>query len=67
VHKRLLGWAVGEKADRSKVSAMPAGIFIALAPNTPQFGPVDGETVIQLNHIVPREIAHIDLKGGHTP
>jgi hypothetical protein len=46
---------------------MPAGIFIALAPNTPQFGPVDGETVVQLNHIVPREIAHIDLKGGSTP
>jgi quercetin dioxygenase-like cupin family protein len=41
---------MGESEDPSKVRAMPAGIFIALAPGTPHFVAVDEETVVQLNN-----------------
>jgi hypothetical protein len=39
---------MGENADPSKASAMPAGSFIALAPGTLHFVSVDEETVVQL-------------------
>jgi quercetin dioxygenase-like cupin family protein len=53
---------MGESEDPSKVRAMPAGIFIALAPGTPHFVAVDEETVVQLNNIGPWEITYIDPK-----
>jgi quercetin dioxygenase-like cupin family protein len=43
---------MGEKADPSKATAMPAGSFIALAPGTPHFVAVDEETVVQLNNLL---------------
>jgi quercetin dioxygenase-like cupin family protein len=53
---------MGERDDRSKAKAMPAGSFIALAPGTPHFVAVDEETVVQLNNIGPWVITYIDPK-----
>src|SRR5215510_13219026 len=56
------GIGMGEKADPSKTRAMPAGSFIALAPDTPHFVSVDEETVVQLNNIGPWVLTYIDPK-----
>src|SRR5262245_20464920 len=53
---------MGEKAEPSKVKAMPAGSFIALPPGSPHFVSVDEETVVQLNNIGPWEITYSDPK-----
>jgi hypothetical protein len=53
---------MGETTDPSKARAMPAGSFIALAPDTPHFVSVDEETVVQLNNIGPWVITYIDPK-----
>ena len=53
---------MGERADPNKARAMPAGSFIALAPDTPHFVAVDEETVVQLNNIGPWVITYIDPK-----
>jgi hypothetical protein len=58
---------MGENADPSKASAMPAGSFIALAPGTLHFVSVDEETVVQLNNIDPWVITYIDPKDDPRP
>ena len=56
------GIGMGEKADPSKVRAMPTGSFIALPPGSPHFVSVDEETVVQLNNIGPWVLTYIDPK-----
>ena len=53
---------MGDKADPSKATAMPAGSFIALPPGAPHFVSVDEETVVQLNNVGPWVLTYIDPK-----
>src|SRR5262245_34906460 len=53
---------LGETADRSKVSVLPAGSFSALPPGTAHFAFFDEDTVLQINTIGPWGLNYINPK-----
>jgi hypothetical protein len=50
----------GEKADKSKSQALPAGSFFALAPGMAHFAYADEDTVIQLNSTGPWGLTYVN-------
>lgn len=53
---------MGEKADRSKAKALPAGSFFAFEPGMAHFAFTEEETVIQLNSTGPWTLKYVDPK-----
>jgi quercetin dioxygenase-like cupin family protein len=53
---------MGEKADKSKAQALPAGSFFALSPGMAHFASADEETVIQLNSTGPWSLTYVNPK-----
>jgi hypothetical protein len=53
---------MGEKADKSKSRALPAGSFLALSPGMAHFAYTDEDTVIQLNSTGPWSLTYVDPK-----
>jgi quercetin dioxygenase-like cupin family protein len=53
---------MGEKADKSKSRALPAGSFFALSPGMAHFAYTDEDTVIQLNSTGPWSLTYVDPK-----
>jgi quercetin dioxygenase-like cupin family protein len=51
---------MGEKADKGKSRALPAGSFFALSPGMPHFAFADEETVIQLNSTGPWSLTYVN-------
>jgi len=51
---------MGEKADKSKAQALPAGSFFALPPGMAHFAFADGDTVIQLNSTGPWGLTYVN-------
>ena len=51
---------MGEKADKSKGQALPAGSFFALQPGMAHFAFADEETVIQLNSTGPWGLTYVN-------
>jgi quercetin dioxygenase-like cupin family protein len=51
---------MGEKADKSKGQALPAGSFFALQPGLAHFAFADDETVIQLNSTGPWSLTYVN-------
>ena len=51
---------VGEKADKSKGQALPAGSFFALSPGLAHFAFADEDTVIQLNSTGPWGLTYVN-------
>src|SRR5262245_15348942 len=51
---------MGEKADKSKAQALPAGSFFALSSGMAHFGFVDEHTVIQLNSTGPWSLSYVN-------
>jgi quercetin dioxygenase-like cupin family protein len=51
---------MGEKADKSKGQALPAGSFFALSPGLAHFAFADEDTVIQLNSTGPWGLTYIN-------
>jgi hypothetical protein len=57
---------MGEKADKSKSRALPAGSFFALSPGMAHFAYTDEDTVIQLNSTGPWSLTYVDPKDDAT-
>jgi quercetin dioxygenase-like cupin family protein len=51
---------MGEKADKSKGQALPAGSFLALPPGMAHFAFADEDTVIQLNSTGPWGLTYVN-------
>jgi quercetin dioxygenase-like cupin family protein len=51
---------MGEKADKSKGQALPAGSFFALPPGMAHFAFADEDTVIQLNSTGPWSLTYVN-------
>lgn len=51
---------MGEKADRNKAQALPAGSFFALSPDMAHFASADEDTVIQLNSTGPWSLTYVN-------
>jgi quercetin dioxygenase-like cupin family protein len=51
---------MGEKADKSKAQALPAGSFLALPPGMVHFASADEDTVIQLNSTGPWSLTYVN-------
>jgi quercetin dioxygenase-like cupin family protein len=51
---------MGEKADKTKAQALPAGSFFALAPGMAHFASADEDTVIQLNSTGPWSLTYVN-------
>jgi quercetin dioxygenase-like cupin family protein len=51
---------MGEKVDKGKSQALPAGSFFALSPGMPHFAFADEETVIQLNSSGPWGLTYVN-------
>jgi quercetin dioxygenase-like cupin family protein len=51
---------MGEKADKTKGQALPAGSFFALAPGMAHFAFADEDTVIQLNSTGPWGLSYVN-------
>lgn len=51
---------MGEKADKSKTYALPAGSFFAFSPGMTHFAFVDEDTVIQLNSTGPWGLTYVN-------
>jgi len=51
---------MGEKADKSKTHALPAGSFFAFLPGMAHFAFVDEDTVIQLNSTGPWGLTYVN-------
>lgn len=51
---------MGEKADKSKGRALPAGSFFALSPGMAHFAYADEDTVIQLNSTGPWSLTYVN-------
>lgn len=51
---------MGEKADKSKGQALPAGSFFALSPGMAHFAFADSDTVIQLNSMGPWSLTYVN-------
>jgi quercetin dioxygenase-like cupin family protein len=52
--------AMGDKADASKGTALPAGSFFALSPGMSHFAYADEDTVIQLNSTGPWSLTYVN-------
>jgi quercetin dioxygenase-like cupin family protein len=46
---------IGQKFDKTKGTAMPAGSFVSIQPGVPHYGWGSEETVLQIHGIGPRE------------
>ncbi len=53
---------MGEKADESRVQALPAGSFFALSPGMAHYAFFEGETVTQITTNGPWGISYINPK-----
>lgn len=53
---------MGETADRSKGTALPAGSFFAMSPGMAHFAFADEDTVIQLNSTGPWTLTYVNPK-----
>jgi quercetin dioxygenase-like cupin family protein len=53
---------MGDSADQSKAKAMPAGSFVALAPEMVHYASTDEDTVIQLNSTGPWSLNYVNPK-----
>ena len=51
---------MGEAADESAATALPAGSFFALPPGTPHFAYIDEETVVQISTNGPWGLTYIN-------
>ena len=51
---------MGEKADKSRAQALPAGSFLALSPGMAHFASADEDTVIQLNSTGPWSLTYVN-------
>jgi quercetin dioxygenase-like cupin family protein len=51
---------MGEKADKTKAQALPAGSFFALAPGMAHFASAEEDTVIQLNSTGPWSLTYVN-------
>jgi len=51
---------MGEKADKGKTRALPAGSFFAFSPGMAHFGFVEEDTVIQLNSTGPWGLSYVN-------
>jgi quercetin dioxygenase-like cupin family protein len=51
---------MGEKAERAKAQALPAGSFFALSPGLAHFAFADEDTVIQLNSVGPWGLTYVN-------
>jgi quercetin dioxygenase-like cupin family protein len=51
---------MGEKSDKSKGQALPAGSFFALPPDMAHFAYADEDTVIQLNSTGPWSLTYVN-------
>lgn len=51
---------MGEKADKAKAQALPAGSFFALPPGMAHFAYADEDTVIQLNSTGPWGLTYVN-------
>ena len=51
---------MGEKADKAKAQALPAGSFFALSPGMAHFASADEDTVIQLNSTGPWSLTYVN-------
>lgn len=51
---------MGETADRSKASPLPAGGFVSMAPGTAHYVYADEETIVQLNSVGPWSLTYIN-------
>lgn len=51
---------MGEKADRAKARALPAGSFFALEPGMAHYAHATGETVVQLNSTGPWAVNYVN-------
>ena len=53
---------MGDTADKSKVTPLPAGGFFAFPPGMTHFAYIDEETVVQLNSIGPWALTYVNPK-----
>ena len=44
---------LGDKVDKSKMVALPAGSFVSVPPNVHHYAMAKGDTIIQLNDVGP--------------
>jgi len=51
---------MGEKADKGKAQALPAGSFFAMPPGMAHFAFADEDTVIQLNSTGPWSLTYVN-------
>ena len=51
---------MGESADPSKATALPAGSFVALSPGMAHFASADDDTVVQLNSTGPWTLTYVN-------
>ena len=51
---------MGEAADESAATALPAGSFFALPPGTPHFAYIDEETVVQISTNGPWGLTYVN-------
>ena len=51
---------MGETADPSKATALPAGSFVALSPGMAHFASADDDTVVQLNSTGPWTLNYVN-------
>lgn len=51
---------MGEKFDRSMMTALPTGTFAALQPGTRHFAEAQGETILQLHGVGPWGITYVN-------
>jgi quercetin dioxygenase-like cupin family protein len=47
---------VGDKWDTAKMTALPAGTFVAIPPNLKHYGVAKGDTILELHGIGPDKI-----------
>ena len=53
---------MGDKADPSKLKALPPGSFFAFPPGMTHFAEAEGETVVQLNSIGPWGLTYVNAQ-----
>lgn len=51
---------MGDKVDRSAMTALPAGTFAALQPGTRHFAEAQGKTIVQLNGVGPWKLTYVN-------
>lgn len=51
---------MGDKVNRSAMTALPAGTFAALQPGTRHFAEAQGKTIVQLNGVGPWKLTYVN-------